>query len=264
MEGQDPGLPDPLPETLSAFEKRVAEVYDVASMAPDQLRMSRLHYYAQVAWIDDQVGRVIDFLERTGRMERTVVVFGSDHGNPIGDTGAFEKLTYTPTVHRVPLLFSWPGTLPAGQTREDICDSLDLGRTLLTLAGIETPTPFRGRDLFSDPAPDTVYATIGFGQPFSKMAPNGGRGDWYGGRGWPRRSCVRTARYRLDKNVLIDGKKPPQEDEDIFLTDWQADPDEFTNLARDPNHVDLVRELSDLIDQHTEGSIEVDPECLKR
>ena len=264
LEDQDPGLPEPLPETLSAFEKRVAEVYDVASMAPGLLRAARLHYYAQVAWIDDQVGRVLDFLDRTGRLERTIVVFGSDHGNPIGDTGAFEKLTYTPTVHRVPLLFSWPGTLPTGKVRDDICDSLDLGRTLLSLSGIETPDPFRGRDLFSDPSPYTVYATIGFGQSFSKMAPNGGRGEWFGGRGWPRRSCIRTDRYRLDKNVLINGKKPAPEDEDVFLADWQTDPNEFTNLARNPHHADIVGKLSALLDRHTEGSVEVDPECLKR
>jgi choline-sulfatase len=264
LENQDPGLPEPLPDTLSAFERRVAEVYDVASMDPELLRTARLHYYAQVSWIDDQVGRLLDYLERTGRRERTVIVFGSDHGNPIGDTGAFEKLTFTPTVHRVPLVFSWPNTLPTGQVRDDICDSLDLGRTLLSISGIESPVPFRGRDLFVDPPPEAVYATVGFGQPFSKMAPNGGRGDWYRGRGWPRRSCIRTAQYRLDKNVLIDGTKPTPEDEDIFLADWQAEPVEFTNLASDPHYADVVRELSELLDRHVEGSVEIDPKYLQR
>ena len=233
-------------------------------MDQDQLRAARLHYYAQVAWIDGQVGRVLDFLDRADRTEHTLIVFGSDHGNPIGDTGAFEKLTFTPTVHRVPLLFSWSDALPSGQVRDDICDSLDLGRTLLSLSDIETPDPFRGRDLFADPPPDAVYATIGFGQPFSKMAPNGGRGEWFGGRGWPRRSCIRTPRYRLDKNVLIDGEKPAPDDEDIFLSEWVADPEEFTNLAQDPRHTDLIRQLSGLLDRHAEGSVEVDPECLRR
>lgn len=264
LEDQDPGLPEPLPETLSAFERRVAEIYDVASMDPDQLRAARLHYYAQVAWIDDQVGRILDFLDRADRTKHTLIVFGSDHGNPIGDTGAFEKLTFTPTVHRVPLLFSWPDALPAGQVRDDICDSLDLGRTLLSLSDIKTPEPFRGRDLFADPPPDAVYATIGFGQPLSRMAPNGGRGEWFGGHGWPRRSCIRTPRYRLDKNVLIDGEKPAPYDEDIFLSEWVADPDEVTNLVQDPRQADLIHQLSGLLDRHAEGSVEVDPECLRR
>jgi arylsulfatase A-like enzyme len=65
LEGQDPGLPEPLPDTLSAFERRVAEVFGVAKMAPEKLRAARLHYYAQVAWVDAQVGRVMAFLERS-------------------------------------------------------------------------------------------------------------------------------------------------------------------------------------------------------
>ena len=264
FDGQDPGLPGPLPDTLSDFEKRVAEVYDVASMPPEKLRAARLHYYAQVAWIDAQVGRVMDFLKRTGRLEKTVVLFGADHGNPLGDTGAFEKLTYTPTVHRVPLLISWPGAIPAGQVREDICDSLDIGRTCFAMAGIDTPSQFKGRDLFSDSPPEAIYSTIGYGQPFSKMAPNGGRGDWFGGRGWPRRSCIRTAQYRLDMNVLIDGEKPAPEDQDVFLADVVNDPVEFTNLAQDPQYANVVCELSAQLSKHTENSVEIAPEYLQR
>ncbi|MDP6039277.1 MAG: sulfatase-like hydrolase/transferase, partial [Candidatus Latescibacteria bacterium] len=264
LEDQDPGLPKPLPDTVSAFEKRVAEVYDVASMPPEELRSARLHYYAQVAWIDAQVGRVMDFLKRTNRLERTVVIFGADHGNPLGETGAFEKLTFTPTVHRVPLLISWPGTIPPGQIRDDICDSLDIARTCFSIADIDTPSQFKGRDLFTDPPPDAIYATIGYGQSFSKMAPNGGRGNWYEDRGWPRRSCIRTNRYRLDKNVLINGIKPKSEDQDIFLADVLTDPAEFTNLVQDPKYADVVHKLSAQLDRHAENSVEVDPECLLR
>ena len=264
LDDQDPGLPDPLPDTFSAFEKRVAEVFGVARMDLEKLRAGRLHYYAQVAWIDTQVGRVLEFLEETGRQEQTLIVFGADHGNPLGETGAFEKLTYTPTVHRVPLLISWPGTIPAEQVQDDICDSLDIARTLFSFANIEIPSQFKGRDLFTDPPPDCIYSTIGYGQPFSKMAPNGGRGDWYGDRGWPRRSCIRTSQYRLDKNVLLDGEKPKPEDEDIFLADVYADPEEFTNIARDPEYADVVHQLSDQLDKHTANSVEVDPSCLQR
>ncbi len=264
LDDLDPGLPGPLPDTLSAFERRVAEVYDVASMPAEELRAARLHYYAQVAWIDAQVGRVVESLERAGRLERTVIVFGSDHGNPIGDTGAFEKLTYTPTVHRVPLMISWPSTIPSGQIRDDICDSLDIGRTFFALAGIDTPEPFKGRDLFADPPPDAIYSTIGYGQSVSKMAPNGGRGEWYGGRGWPRRSCIRTSQFRLDKNVLIDGAQPGPDDQDIFLADVQADPAELKNLALEPQYADVVRELSGRLDRHCEDSVEVTPEYLQR
>jgi choline-sulfatase len=261
---RDPGLPEPLPDTLSAFERRVAQIHQLHRMPPEKLHAARLHYYAQVAWVDTQVGRVLDFLAESGREEGSIVLFGADHGNPIGDTWAFGKHTFTPTVHRVPQIVSWPGTLPTGQVREDICDSLDVARTLFGLAGIAVPASFKGRDLFADPAPEAVYATIGYGERDSKMGPNGGRGEWYGGRGWPRRSCVRTARYRLDKNMRLDGARPTEADEDIFLADVQADPSEFVDLASAPQYAPVVKELCAKLEAHAAGAVDVPHACLVR
>ncbi len=263
-ENQDPGLPGPLPKTLSAFERRVAEIQDVFNMDPEQLVLTRIHYYAQVAWIDSQVGRIMEFLEQNGLIENTVIIFSSDHGNPVGDTGAYEKLTFTPTVHRVPLLISFPRTIPAAQVRGDICDSLDIGQTLFGLAGIDAPKSFKGRNLFRDPAPETIYSTIGYGQPSSRFAPLRGFGKWRGDRGWPRRSCVRTDCYRLDMNVLIDGEKPGADEQDVFLADVVADPLEFINLASEPKYAEVVCELSKRLAEHTEGSVEVASESLQR
>jgi choline-sulfatase len=261
---QDPGLPEPLPDTMSEFEKRVADIHGLDRMPPEELKAARLCYYAQVAWIDTQVGLVLAELERRGRLHRTIIMFGSDHGNPIGDSGAFGKHTFTPTVHRVPLIISGPGILPKGEVRTDLCESLDIGRTLLGLAGVSAPDSFKGRDLFVDPAPEAIYSAIGFGQPDSKLAPNGGIGEWSEGRGWPRRSCIRTGRFRLEKNVLLDGRKPAPDDEDVFLVDVRKDPREFTNLAADPSYADVVSELSAKLDKHTEDMVEIPIECLVR
>jgi len=263
-EDQDLPLPAELPGTLSAFERRVAEVHGLHRMPPEQLRACRAHYYAQVAWVDEQVGRVLTYLRESNRLDRTVIVFTSDHGNPIGDTGAFEKHTFTPSVHRVPLVISRSGALPGGAVRDDICDSLDIARTLFAMAGMGPPPQFKGRDLFSDPPPEAIYATIGYGLPDSKMAPNGGRGQWYGDRGWPRRSCIRTQRYRLDKNMRIDGRSLSPEDEDLFLADVQTDPGERVDLAADPRYADVVADLSVRLDRHAEGAVEVPPEYVRR
>lgn len=262
--GQDPGLPGPLPSTLSAFERRVSEVHDLGRMAPEKLREARLHYYAQVAWVDSQVGRVLEFLEQTGQRSNTIIVFGADHGNPLGDTGAFEKHTFTPTVHRVPFLVSWPGTLPAGAVRPDLSDSLDFGRTLFGLSGLDAPASFKGRNVFADPAPEAIFSTIGYGEVGSRMGPNGGRGTWAGGRGWPRRSCIRTARLRLDQNMRIDGRPVEEADRDVFLADVVADPREFTNLAADPARADDVRRLRALLTEHAKGAVEVPAACVTR
>ncbi len=262
--GQDPGLPEPLPDTMSEFEKRVADIHGLDRMPREKLRSARLSYYAQVAWIDTQVGIVLTELECKGRLEETIVMFGSDHGNPLGDSGAFGKHTFTPTVHRVPLIISLPGTLPEGEVRDDICESLDVGRTLLGLAGISAPDQFRGRDLFTDPEPEAIYSTIGFGQPDSKLAPNGGIGEWTENRGWPRRCCIRTGEFRLDMNVLIDNQRPAPEDEDVFLVDVRKDPGEFTNLAADPDYSDVVQDLAGKLEKHAEGGVEIPSTCLVR
>ena len=257
----------PLPEVpkgVSAIQKLIAEVHRLHEMGADRFRTAVLNYYAQVAWVDEQVGQIVDFLKERGQLEQTVILFGSDHGNPLGEVGQFEKHTYAPSVHRVPFLVTWDGTLPEGVVRDDICDSLDLPRTLFGLSGIETPAQYKGRDLFSDPAPPAIYSTIGFGQPDSKMGPNGGKGEWFGGRGWPRRSCIRTARFRFDKNMLLDGERPAEHDVDPFLADVVNDPQEIHNLAGDPEYGETVVELSAMLDRHAEGAVEVSPECLVR
>jgi choline-sulfatase len=264
LEDQDPGLPENALDGLSAFEKRVAEIHGLAKMPAEKLRTARLHYYAQVAWVDDQVGLILDFLEKNNRLEQTIIIFGADHGNPIGDTGAFGKHTFTPTVHRVPLLISWPGTITSGQVREDICESLDIAKTLSAMAEIAPHPQFKGRDLFSDPAPEAIFSTIGFGQNDSKMAPNGGRGEWFDGQGWPRRSCIRTKQYRLDKNMMINFKKPNHEDEDVFLADVVNDKAEVKNLANNPQYSEIVKDLCKRLDQQAIDSVEIDPEFLVR
>ena len=261
---QDPGLPGPLPPTVSAFERREAETHGLQRMAPEDMRKARQAYYAQVAWVDSQVGRLLDFLKEKGQLANTIIVFGADHGTPLGDTGAFEKHTFTPTVHRVPFIMSWPGHFNSGQVREDICDSLDLGRTLFAAGGIAAPDSFQGRDLFSAPAPEAIYATIGYGETDSRMGPNGGRGTWTGDRGWPRRGCVRTAHYRLDKNLRIDGRAVEPRDADVFLADVVRDPSEMVNLAEDPAHAAEVHRLTAMLDKHVQGSVEVPHEFLTR
>ena len=96
------------------------------------------------------------------------------------------------------------------------------------------------------------------------MHRNGGIGEWTGNRGWPRRSCIRTENYRLEKNVLLDGRRPGPDDEDVYLVDVRKDPREFTNLAVDPDYAEFVLELSARLDEHTEEMVEIPRECLVR
>ena len=243
--------------TLSRFEQRFGDVIGTRAMSAHNFFLAQAHYYGLVAWIDSQVGRLLEFLHTQGILEDTIVVFGADHGASLGECGRYQKQTFAPESHRVPRLVNWPGMIAAGQVRTDISQSMDLARTLFTLTGIDAPAQFKGRDLLNDPAPDTIYATIGYGFATSRAFPNLNVGDYVDGHGWPRRTCIRTARYRLDKNVRLDGKPVRAADEDIFLADVQADPQENVNLADAPAHREIVAHLAGLVDDHVANALEV-------
>jgi choline-sulfatase len=219
----------------SRFERRFGELNAGREMPEHDLRRAQAGYLASVAWVDEQIGLLLTALEELGLAERTVVVLTADHGVHLGEGGAFGKHTFAPQSQRVPLIVRLPGRL-APARRADLAQALDLGRTLFGLAAIPAPAQFEGRDLFRDRAPDHVLSTIGYGDPGSRAFPNRKEGTWYDGRGWPRRSCVRTGRYRLDATVRMDGGPVGPEDEDVFLADSHADPDELENLASDEKH----------------------------
>jgi choline-sulfatase len=242
--------------SLSAFERRFIEITRADELTPEQVRLAQVRYYGLVAWIDAQVGLLLDCLEASGHIEDTVIVFTADHGASLGENGCYAKQIYAPQVHRVPLLIAQPGGSAWAQVREDICEGLDIPRTLFGLAGITPPAQFKGRDLFDSKPPHAVFSTIGYGYPDSAAFPYLGVGQYYNGQGWPRRACVRTSRYRLDKNVRIDGRPVTSDEADVFLADVIADPDEVGNIAHDPANQTIVRGLSDLLDRHMADRVE--------
>ncbi|MGW5718754.1 sulfatase family protein [Amycolatopsis sp. NPDC003865] len=230
----------------SRFDHRFAELNGGREMPEAELRQAQADYLALVAWVDEQIGLVLRELENRGLAENTMVVLTSDHGVHLGEGGAFGKHTFAPQSHRVPLIVRRPGR-SGGERRDELVQSLDLARTLLATAGIPAAVPMAGRDLFGEPEPDHVLATIGYGDPASRAFPNRDEGTWDDGRGWPRRSCIRTRRYRLDATVRIDGHPAAPGEEDVFLADSLADPRELRNLAESPAHEGirdaLLREL---------------------
>ena len=252
------------PCALSQFEARFAEIIRADEMSAEEIFLAHVYYYGLVAWIDSQVGRLLDFLRTRGQLEQTIVIFDADHGASLGECGRFQKQTFAPESQRVPRIISWPGTLPSAQARADICESLDLARTLCALADVPVDAQFEGRDLFHDPPPAAVYSTIGYGFASSRAFPNLGVGEYTNGRGWPRRACIRTERYRLDKNVRIDGAPVAAAEEDIFLADVRVDPAEKRNIADDAAHANVLTRLSLMLDHHGASAVEVPQAWTRR
>src|SRR3546814_459571 len=111
-------------------------------MRDEDHRLVRAAYWAMCDLIDQQVGRMLDALDRTGQRENTIVIFMSDHGEMLGDHGIYLKgpYFYEPAV-RVPLIVSWPGTIAGGRSVPEMVELVDLAPTLLDAAGL---APFAG------------------------------------------------------------------------------------------------------------------------
>ncbi len=111
-----------------------------------QLQLHLLHAYAAcISYVDAQIGKLLDELQASGQLEKTIVVLLSDHGWHLGEQSAWGKMTNFEIATRVPLLMSVPGAAPA--RTQTIAELVDLYPTLCGLSGIETPTHLEGESL---------------------------------------------------------------------------------------------------------------------
>jgi len=122
-------------------------IVHLARATPEQLRRQRQHYFANVTMIDRRVGDIVAAVEHRGVLADTIFVFTSDHGDCLNDHGHSQKWTmYEPSV-RVPGIVWGPGSIDAGRVVDDLVSLIDVGPTVLDLAGIAVPGWMEGRTL---------------------------------------------------------------------------------------------------------------------
>lgn len=121
---------------------------DWREMPEDKQREIIAHYYAMVDLVDDQVGRILEALERNGIADETIVVFTSDHGDWLGDHGLFQKgIPHTRGLTRIPWVVRWPGVSEPGRRVDAPASHVDLMPTLLDAAGADIPYGVQGESL---------------------------------------------------------------------------------------------------------------------
>lgn len=248
----------------SRYEQLFAHHAGAIDLSEAEFFRVQAEYYGLMARLDVEVGLILAYLEENNLLDQTIIVFDADHGTSLGDGGRFQKQSFAPESHRIPRIIAWQKTVSAGAVNDQISEGLDLATTLFSLAGIESPAQFLGRNVFSDPAPDAVYATLGYGFAHSRCYANMNIGWYEDGHGWPRRACIRTARYRLDKNIQMDGLPVDDDHADIFLADRIEDPYEERNLANDPAYSAVVKTLSQQLDVYHADAVEVPAEFTFR
>ena len=185
---------------------------------------ARRAYHATISFVDAQVGKVLDSLDRLGLADRTIVVFWSDHGYHVGEHGLWMKQSLFEESARVPLIIAAPG-MARGRVSPRTVELVDLYPTLADLAGLEPPGGLQGKSLKSlleDP-------TAAWDRPAFTQVMRGG---------FPGHS-VRTERWRYTE---WDGGK-----KGIELYDHDADPHEYRNLATDSKSADVAEEMRALV-----------------
>jgi arylsulfatase A-like enzyme len=192
------------------------------------------NYYAMVALIDDEVGRILVELDWLGLAEDTLVVFTSDHGEMLGDHGQLLKgpLFYEGAV-RVPMVLRWPGRLPGGVVRSDLVGLHDLYATFLSAAGLPEPAHNNSVDLLPVARGDSA----GRGWALSE----------YRDSGHPLSPAVHATMLRIGKYKLVvhHGAPATLRDRTGELYDLDRDPDENQNLWNDPSHRTVRSELTE-------------------
>lgn len=154
----DRPLPEPIrgnfdaqPSALRALrQQHLSEDHDaivhLADPSQEQMRRQRAHYYANVSMIDAQVGKILDALEARGVLENTIIIFSSDHGDCLNDHGHSQKWTMYEQSVRVPAIVCGPGIRSSLQV-DDLVSLMDLGPTILELAGVEVPSWMEAKSL---------------------------------------------------------------------------------------------------------------------
>jgi arylsulfatase A-like enzyme len=104
-------------------------------------------YLASIQSVDDNIGRLLDYLDESGLSENTIVVYTSDQGFYLGEHGWFDKRFMYEESFRTPLLVRWPGTVGAGAVNADLVQNLDFAPTFLQAAGAEIPPDMQGISL---------------------------------------------------------------------------------------------------------------------
>jgi arylsulfatase A-like enzyme len=147
---------------------------------PEDLRYIRQLYDAEVAFVDEQVGRLIAALEERGLAQDTVIALTSDHGESFSERGIWGHGTSAFQEQlRVPLIVHAPGRLEGGLVIEDTVHAVDVAPTLLRAAGLDPPRDWSGLAL--EPSPPAVERTLYSGflaQPFHREATVLRQGPW--------------------------------------------------------------------------------------
>jgi len=202
-------------------------------VSADETRTARQAYHGSVSFVDEQIGRILDALEKRGLLEETLILYTSDHGDMTGDHNLWRKsYAYEPSA-RVPMLMRWPRGMVGGkrgQVRTEPVELRDITATILAAGGASLPVPIDGQSLIGCVAKD--------------------------GAGWRKWiDLEHDVCYARENHwsALTDGREKyiyHARDGEEMLFDLTADPMELRNLAGEAGSAEQLRTWRGRLLQH--------------
>ncbi|MFB4278712.1 MULTISPECIES: sulfatase family protein [unclassified Nonomuraea] len=199
-------------------------------------------YLRCVASVDENVGRVIDWLTERGDFADTMLMYASDQGFFLGEHGWFDKRLMFEESLRMPMLLSYPRRVPGGTAHDGIVTNVDFAQTILHAAGVAAHPRMQGRSFWGDltgadalPAAEGMYYRYWEHDDIFHHAP-----AHYG---------YRTHRYKLIY-YYNDGLGLPGTGGFVYPGEWElydleADPSELRNVADDPGYAEIRARLTE-------------------
>lgn len=203
-------------------------------------------YLATVLAVDDNIGRLLDYLEKTGELDNTIIVYTSDQGFFLGEHGWFDKRFMYEECQRMPVVIRYPKSIKAGSTSSALAMNVDFAPTFLDYAGVEIPADIQGRSL--RPVLDNAGKTPG---------------DWrdavyYHYYEYPAEHSVkRHYGIRTQDFKLIHFYNDVDEWE---MYDMKADPREMNNVFGNPQYAAKQEELMHILAETQKQYGDTDPD----
>ena len=218
---------------LDAMDNQNSEYYELkksgAFKDPVKARKLKYQFFIKnylrcVQAIDDNVGRLLKWLEDNGLDENTIVIYSSDQSYFIGEHGWAEKRWMYEEALKMPFVIRWPGKIKAGSKPQAMIQNIDYAPTFLDAAGATIPTRFQGKSLLpvfsgeKSEVRDAIYYHY----------------YHHGAHNVPRHEGIRTERYKLINFYT---------NNEFELYDLKNDPNEVNSVANNPEYAEIKKKL---------------------
>jgi arylsulfatase A-like enzyme len=239
----------PFPEDLEGFSLRCAVTGELHTFK-DQDELKRFKYnryirkYVQtIHAIDENVGRLLDYLDEQGLAENTIVIYTSDQGFYLGEHGWFDKRFIYEESFQMPFLVRYPKEIAAGSVNRDMTSNVDFAATWLDYAGLPLPNYMQGRSFRSnlqDKTP-TDWTDIAYHRYWMNEDSSHNAYAHYG---------IRDKDYKIiywyNEDLGEPGANPGTgpEEKEWELFDLGKDPLELFNVYHDPAYADMVKMMT--------------------